>query len=266
MPKGLPQNVRDHLEKCKLSALSAVETYNRPGPRFRTAQYLILIIIAWTALFHAFFFKEGRKPWYRKNRLKAIRYERVDGVPKHWDLPECLKEFYGTQNPAERRNLEFLIGLRNQIEHRHLPALDVSLFGECQAALLNLEAMLVEHFGPKHALEELLAVSLQFSKSIPEQKRAAAQELAKGSAQSVGDYIERFRGKLPASTLNSMKYSFNVFLIPQGLKPRKCLRCRRGVYSRRRNEQRRIGQARKAQRAYSRETDSDSKLGPSQAV
>jgi hypothetical protein len=44
--------------------------------------------------------------------------------------------------------------------------LDPALCAECQAALLNLEDLLVQEFGNKWALQEQLAVSLQFSRLI----------------------------------------------------------------------------------------------------
>jgi hypothetical protein len=212
MPRGLPQAVKDNIEKCQMATLAAVEAYNRPGKRFRTAQYLVMIIIAWTALFHALFYRKNVKPWYKS---RNGRYVRIDGDPKHWDLTECLKRYYKDKNPASRKNLEFLIGLRNKIEHRHLPELDASLYGECQASLLNLEELLVESFGQKYAMTEQLAISLQFSTMIPSEKRKAAKSLATGAAKSVKDYIEAFRGRLSATDLNSMKYSFNVFLVPK---------------------------------------------------
>lgn len=218
MPKGFPQPVRDNLEKCQAAAVAAVEAYNRPGRRFRTAQYIVLINIAWTALFHAVFYRQRMRPWYRKKGAgagRAVRYEKIDGEPKHWDLSECLTQHYGGDHPPERRNLEFLIGLRNKIEHRHIPALDASLYGECQAALLNLEAMLVQEFGQRYALTEELAVSLQFSQTLPTEKKLAARALAKGSAKTVKEYVEKFRGNLPSTILNSMKYSYNVFLVPK---------------------------------------------------
>jgi len=218
MPRGLPQTVKDNLEKCRASAIAAVDAYNRPGPRFRTAQFIVLITIAWTALFHAVFFRRRRRPWYVKRtsgRGRAIRYQKVDGEPKHWDLSECIRQYFANQSPPERRNLEFLIGLRNKIEHRHLPELDASLYGECQAALLNLEELVVKEFGSRYALAEQLAVSLQFSQVIPHEKKTAARALARGSARSVADYVETFRGGLPSTVLNSMKYSFNVFLLPK---------------------------------------------------
>jgi len=216
MARGLPQVVRDNLEKCKAAAIAAVDAYNRPGPRFRTAHYIVLIIMAWTALLHAMFYHRGRRPWYRRQVAgTGIRYVRVDGEPKHWDLSECLAQYFEAANPPERRNLEFLIALRNKIEHRHLPDLDASLYGECQAALLNLEALLVTQFGKKYALAEQLAVSLQFSEFVPPEKRQATRALLRGAARSVVEYVERFRAGLPAETLNNMRYSFSVFLVPR---------------------------------------------------
>jgi len=212
MPRGLPQTVKENLEKCQLAALAAVDAYNRPGRRFRTAQFLVMIVIAWTALFHAIYFKRKTKPWYK---LRNGRFEKIDGDPKHWDLSECLKRYYVATTPPERKNLEFLIGLRNKIEHRHLPDLDPSLYGECQASLLNMEELLVSTFGAKYAIAEQLAVSLQFSSTVPPEKKRAARALAINNARSVKDYIETFRGGLPAAVLNSMKYSFNVFLVPK---------------------------------------------------
>lgn len=212
MSRGLPLLVKDNLTKCRLAAFAAVEAYNRPGRSFRTAQFLVMITIAWTALFHAIFFKENVKPWYKR---KNGRYERIDGEPKHWDLSECLARYYKAATTPERKNLEFLVGLRNKIEHRHLPELDASLYGECQAALLNLEELLVATFGAKYALADYLAVSLQFSTVVPPEKKKAARALAINKAKSVKAYIEDFRGNLPNAVLNSMKYSYNVFLVPK---------------------------------------------------
>jgi hypothetical protein len=218
MPKRLPQNVKDSIEKSRSAAIAAVDAYNRPGPRFRTAQFIVLISIAWTALFHAIFYRKGRRPWYRRKGSGSgtgIRYVKIDGEPRHWDLTKCLKEYYDHQNPPERRNLEFLIGLRNKIEHRNLPQLDPALYGECQAALLNLENLLVESFGHRYALAEQLAVSLQLTHLIPEDKAKAVRATASAAAKSVTEYVEKFRAGLPAPTLKSMKYSFSVFLLPR---------------------------------------------------
>ena len=216
MGRGLSRNVRDHLEKARYATIAAVEAYNKPGPRFRTAHYIVLMIIAWTSLFHAICYQQRRKPWYRKRGTgRAIRYDRVDDEPKHWELSECLKQYYQDHNPPERANLQFLLGLRNKIEHRHLPELDPVLYGECQASLMNFEELLVNAFGPRYALTESLAVSLQFSRSVPDEKTAAVKKLAASHVKGILDYVEKFRGGLPDEVLASSKYSFSVYLIPK---------------------------------------------------
>ena len=51
------------------SALTAVETYNRPRTMFRIENYIVLMIIAWTKLFHAFFQSEiGEKYFYKEKK------------------------------------------------------------------------------------------------------------------------------------------------------------------------------------------------------
>lgn len=56
MPKGLSSAVRDNLEKCRSAAIAAVDVYNRPGPRFRTAARAAL---AGTGLADHFYFGDA---------------------------------------------------------------------------------------------------------------------------------------------------------------------------------------------------------------
>ncbi|MDO4231342.1 MAG: DUF3644 domain-containing protein [Lautropia sp.] len=217
MSRGLPKIVKEHLEKCRDSAIAAVDAYNRPGKRFRTAQYIVLIVMAWTALFHAVFYKKGEKPWYKKKGggRKGVRYVRVDGEVKYWELSECLSQFYGSEMPPERMNLEMLIGLRNKIEHRNIPELDAGLYGECQSALMNLESLLLREFGEDYALAEQLSIALQFSSVMPDERSRALHASLKQGISSVIKYVENFRSRLPDSVLNSTKYSYAIYLVPK---------------------------------------------------
>ena len=60
-----------------------------------------------------------------------------------------------------------------------------------------------------------LAVSLQFTGIVPAEKKQAAKRLASATVKGVRDYVETYRAGLPSTTLNSTKYSFNVFLVPK---------------------------------------------------
>jgi hypothetical protein len=174
------------------------------------------MILAWTALLHAIFYRNGDKPWYvKQGEGRSIRYKKIDGEPKHWELGECLQHYFGANNPPERKNLEFMIRLRNKIEHRNQTELDPALYGECQAMLMNFEEMIEKEFGREHALAESLSVSLQFSNLRQEEQREALKRLQRSAAKDLIEFIERFRSGLPPEILESSKYSLKVFLLPK---------------------------------------------------
>lgn len=216
MPRGLPQPVRENLSKARDAALAAVEIYNKPAIDFRAGNYIVLMVIAWTAFFHAIFYRRGRKPWYElESPGERKRYKRIDGDAAHWDLAECIKRHFVTANPPERKNLEFILGLRNKIEHRGMPYLDPSLFGECQAMLMNFDDLLVKEFGPKYGLTDKLALAIQFSRTSPKAQQEARKRLASSASAKVLDYISQFRMGLPTEVLNSPQFRFSFYLVPK---------------------------------------------------
>jgi hypothetical protein len=198
------------VQKARESAILAVETYNRPTATFRSGAYIILMIIAWIALFHALFLKKQVKPFYRKKNSRL--FERIDGEPKRWELTECLQRYWGDKNPPARKNLEFFIRLRNRIEHQSLAELDPEIFGECQAILLNFEALLTSEFGERWAVRSGLSYALQFTRTAP--KALAAKSQAR-SFRAIKQYVDAFRSCLSTDVQSSLEYSFKVFLVPK---------------------------------------------------
>jgi hypothetical protein len=207
--RGLPRNVREALTKARDSALLAVEVYNKPAVTFKSAAYITLMVIAWTAVFHAVFFRKKIKPYYRKN--PAGRYDRRDGDYRHWVLGECLNQYYGsnTGNPV-RSNLEFFIPLRNRIEHRSLPELDSTIFGECQAMLLNFDEFIEREFGSKCCIRQCLSFALQM---YPTSENLVEAVKRNRTAQSAATFIEQYRSSLDPGVFASGKYAFKAFLI-----------------------------------------------------
>ena len=176
----------------------------------------MLMTVAWTSLFHAVFYRRGQKPWYRQSGVgRRIRYEKIDGEPCHWELRECLRQYYGDANPPQRANLQFMLALRNKIEHRHHPELDPALYGECQAMLLNFEELLTKEFGTAWAIAEELAVSLQFSVLRPEAQQTALRRLQTSQVRDLLEFIERFRANLAPGIYESSAYAMRVFLLPK---------------------------------------------------
>ncbi len=208
--KGKTKNT---LESSIDSALLAVEIYNKPRAPFRVENYITLMIIAWTRLFHAHFNNTiGNKYYYKKRN----RYLIADGERKAWDLKECMKK-YNSLNIAVCNNLNLFIGLRNKIEHRHIEkeTLDSLIFGECQALLYNYENTLVDLFGEEYALSENLSFSLQFSKLTTKEQKKAQRNLLSNEVQSLVDYIHKYRSELSEEVFNSQEYSVKIIAIPK---------------------------------------------------
>jgi hypothetical protein len=223
MPRGLPHPVKENLTKARDAALAAVEIYNKPAIDFRAGNYIVLMVIAWTALFHAIFYRRGVKPWYvLPSKGKRKRYKRIDGDMAHWELAECLQQYFTSNNPPERKNLEFILGLRNKIEHRSMPQLDPTLFGECQAMLMNFDDLLVKEFGAKYGMADKLALAIQFSRTSPKAQQEAQKKLARSASTKVLDYISQFRMGLPTEVLNSQQFRFSVYLVPKIANHEKC--------------------------------------------
>ncbi len=211
MPRGRSR-VRALVAKARDAALEAVAAYNNPMTRFKSGTYIVLMHVAWTALLLAIFRKRKMKPYYRKDG--SNRYERIDDRPKVWELAECVRQYWGSGNDAIRENLKFFIGLRNLIEHADAPELDLDIFGECQALLHNFEDVLEREFGEKHAMQESLAISLQFSRIRDPAAQQALRELHRPIAREIKEYIDGFRSGLSSTVLGDMAYSYKVFLVP----------------------------------------------------
>jgi len=223
--RGEPVQVKQLLQKARNAAMLAVEFYNKPSVAFKSEGYIVMMIIAWTSVFHAYFLKNKIKPFYRKKSAegKRPRYEYiVENLPngkkvkekRWWELSECIKQYFNGDNSSPiRKNLEFFIPLRNMITHRNIPELDDSIFGECQALLINFNNFIEHHFGEKYAIKQLLSFSLQLAKTPKNFIEVSKEELRKKGAEDVVQYIKTFRSSLTTEQFESSEYSFKAFLI-----------------------------------------------------
>ena len=203
------------------SALTAVETYNRPGSKFRLENYIVLMIIAWTKLFHAYFQSIiGEKYFYKE---KNGHYKIIDGEKKAWELTECIKNYQkicdrvDSLSYAVVANLKLFIGIRNKIEHRFWDGttLDIILFGECQALLYNYENCLIRLFGEDYSINTCLAYALQFSHLRSKEQIISQRELLSKDMQDIKRYIDKYKTDLPQEVYDSQEYSIKLLQIPK---------------------------------------------------
>lgn len=202
------------LESSMNSALLAVEVYNKPRATFRSEAYISLMIIAWTKAFHSYFRNTIGDKYYRKD--ENDNFILAEGGDKQtWNLKECMNKFSKLKEEV-RKNIEFFIPLRNKIEHAMVDSkeIDTTIFGECQALLMNYENFVIEHFGKDYALNEALAFSLQFSQMRTTEQNKASRSLQMPHVKDLHNYIETYRKGLPEPVLTSQEYRVKVMLVP----------------------------------------------------
>lgn len=207
MSRRLPKVVKKCLEKSNDSALLAVEMYNKPAIKFKSGGYIVLMVISWTALFHAIFFRKNKKPFYKTNN----RFDKRDGDFCYWELRTCLANYFGADvNNPIRKNLEFFIPLRNMIEHKSIPEIDPDIFAECQSLLLNYDKIMEKEFGVKYCLRECLSFALQI---YPSSKSLNNAIIENPTTRPIVEFIKAYRSAITTEILNSGEYSFKAFLI-----------------------------------------------------
>ena len=208
----LPDNVERLVLKAQQAATLAVDIYNRPATQFRSEGYIVLMVIAWTALFHATFESDGVEYFYRNGKGDPVTR---DGDARTWSLGDCLAKHFGNGSPAIRKNLEFITGLRDKIEHRYVPAVDARVSGECQAMLLNFDDLLNQRFGTYYSIGNSLSIPLQTSSLRSTERQTAMRRLQARHYDEVMEYIDQFRTELPESVYSDPKFSFRVYLVPK---------------------------------------------------
>lgn len=208
----LEENVEGLVIKARESALLALDIYNRPLASFKSEGFIVMMVIAWTSLLHAIFEREGISYYYQN---KDGENKQIDNEPKCWELNKCISVFYKGQNNPITLNIDFMIGLRNKIEHRFIPKIDNHISGECQALLLNFDELLTDQFTNYYSLKELLVFPLQTSNLRSNSATEVVKKFQGKHYDSVKEYIDVYRNGISDDIYNDPKYSFRVFLMPK---------------------------------------------------
>jgi hypothetical protein len=203
------------VQASKAEALLAVEFYNTTGERRSLEAFVVHMHLAWLYLLHAEFVRDDVDFRYWESRPDGRRrLVRVDGDPKTWELAHCARERWPKETDPVRRNLEFFIGLRNRIEHRHQEAIGMAVAGHAQAMILNYENELVAAFGNDEGLADRLRFPVFVSSITPEGVAAVKRLRAKLPARTLR-YINDFHEGLDATVAEDSRFEFRVHLVPQ---------------------------------------------------
>lgn len=202
------------LKKSREAALAAVQIFNNPNISFKSESYVVLMIIAWTYLLHAYY--RGKKIEYRYFEQQGKRRKFVttkNSAYKYWELQRCLDNAKSPIDKDTANNLRFLIGLRHEIEHQMTSRIDDILSARFQACCLNYNEYIKKLFSEDLSIEKHLSFSLQFSTISTEQK-----ELLEDHPElpaNIQGYIQGFDAELSDEEFSNPHYAYRILFVPK---------------------------------------------------
>ncbi|MGI6595426.1 MAG: DUF3644 domain-containing protein [Candidatus Ratteibacteria bacterium] len=200
--------------KSKESMLSAVQIFNNPTIQFKSESFIVLSIIAWTYLLHAYYRSKKIEYRYFDQRNKRKKFHTTkNGANKYWELEMCLNYNKSPIDKVTSSNLRFLIGLRHEIEHQMTTKIDDLLNTNFQVCCLNYNHYLKKLFPKAEGIEKHLSFSLQFSSLNEKQIEQLIdyEELP----QNIATYIQNFNQALSKKDFKDSRFSYRVLFVPK---------------------------------------------------
>ena len=179
---------------------------------FKSETFIVLMVIAWTYLLHAYYRCEGVEYRYYKQGPQRRKFDRTkSGAFKYWELERCLKETRCPLDEPTKLNLRFLIGLRNEIEHHRAAGADDQFSGHYLACCLNYERYICKLFGEQHSLGEVAAFTLQFRDLTA---TGTFKEAVAPLPSNVVKYIQEFDAELSEEEIKSPCFRRKFLFVP----------------------------------------------------
>jgi len=207
---GLSIRGDELLIKAREAMIAAVHTFNGAGLKFRVELFIVTGIIAWTYLLHAWFKREGIDYLYKDDDGSVKKTKQ--GADRYWELRKCLNFPRCPISKGTVTNLEFLLELRNEIEHRSTNRIDDAISAKLQACCLNFNDSIKKLFGKQYALERRLPIALQFVTFSSDQRSALKKsgELPK----HIETLIDAFEHGLSDDEYADPAYRYRVAFVP----------------------------------------------------
>jgi hypothetical protein len=208
-------SIRNELiAKARESMLCAVQIFNNPNILFKSESFIVLSVISWTYLMHAYY--RGMNIDYRYYAMngKKKNFDKTKrGAYKYWELERCLDDDACPVDNVTKDNLKFLIGLRHEIEHQMTSRIDDYLSARFQACCLNFNHYIKDFFGLEMGIDKHLSFSLQFS-SISEPEVKQLQQYS-DLPKNISSYIISFDDGITDEEFNDQRYAYRVLYIPK---------------------------------------------------
>lgn len=205
---------KELLVKSREAALAAVQIFNNPNITFKSECYIVLMIIAWTYLMHAYY--RDKKVDYRYFKMvnNRKRFDKTKNkAKKHWELERCLNDRNSPIDKNTCNNLNYLIKLRHEIEHQMTSSIDDYFSAKYQACCINYNHYIKKLFGDDYSIDKQLSFSLQFCSIFDEQRKALPS--AEGLPSNIRSFITDFENKLTKEEYESPLFAYRILFVPK---------------------------------------------------
>ena len=196
--------------KAREAMLLAVQCYNNPKTCFRSEVFIVLAIIAWTYLHHAYY-KEVKIDYRYKDKNGNIITTK-GGAEKFWELGECLKQLKCPLDDITKNNLAYLISIRHEIEHRMTNNIDDFISAKLQACCINFNTYIKKLFDDRLGFDKELSIALQFACFDADQKKTLFR--ANDLPANISAIHEAFESKLSDNDAGDTRYTYRVAFVP----------------------------------------------------
>lgn len=207
---GLRNRGDELLIKAREAMIAAVHTFNGAGLTFRAEIFITTAVIAWTYLLHAWFGRAGID--YRFREGGEVK-KTANGADKHWELGHCLRQPQCPVPAGARTNLEFLIEIRHEIEHRSTTRIDDALGAKLQACCINFNEVIRKEFGERFGLERRLPLALQFVSFDAGQRHAL--KAGRSLPANIETMMDAFHSNMTDEQQADPAFAFRVAFVPK---------------------------------------------------
>jgi Protein of unknown function (DUF3644) len=208
---GLSLRGDELLIKAREAMIAAVHIFNGAGLTFRAELFIVTSIIAWTYLLHAWFRREGID--YRYVKADGTIQKTKQGEDCYWELGKCLRHASCPVPKGAIKNLEFLLELRHEIEHRSTNRIDDAVSAKLQACCINFNDSIKAIFGAQFGLERRLPIALQFVTFSADQRSVLKK--ASHLPQHIATMMDIFHGSLSVEEQGDPRFAYRVAFIPK---------------------------------------------------
>lgn len=208
---GLSLRGDELLIKAREAMIAAVHIFNGAGLTFRAELFIVTTIIAWTYLLHAWYRRAGID--YRYKDRAGVIQQTKHGAECYWELAKCLRHPRCPADAATISNLDFLIELRNEIEHRSTNRIDNAVSAKLQATCINFNNTIKDEFGAQFGLERRLPIALQFVTFSVDQRENLKP--ATDLPAHIETMMDSFHNALTPAQQADPKFAYRVAFVPK---------------------------------------------------